>query len=355
MAVSAPRSDCQSMRGARGEAHAKEWPGAMIPALPAVASRPSPSFSSTTVTSWPALARKYAGGTPTTPPPRTRAFTARSRPAEVACAHRSLRMEHELAPAAEVGGAGDRRQDRATPLDRGLAGGPVGDPLRQLPPHGETEMPGLDDGEDVADADRDVDRNLARALDLDDSPGKGHERRRPAQRDLADAILVPPRDRLDNARLGIDQDGRLRTLTRHHAGLDGHGRRADRALAARHVVAAGIDEEEPEPGVGRDGLGHHRDQEGAVPARLEAEAGAEMVEMLLDPAALLTDSASGQPLEAARQEPHTDPRRVEVDRPEHAIGAHSHLPGPDHETAWGIALSSGPKGADAGTRVTVLG
>src|SRR2546422_3886453 len=158
-----------------------------------------------------------------------------------------------------------------------------------------------------------------------------------------------------NARLGIDQDGRLRTLTRHHAGLDGHGRRADRALAARHVVAAGIDEEEPEPGVGRDGLGHDRDQEGAVPARLEAEAGAEMVEMLLEPAALLTDSASGQPLEAARQEPHTDPRRVEVDRPDHAIGAHSHLPGPDHETAWGIALSSGPKGADAGTRVTVLG
>src|SRR5207247_5274405 len=87
----------------------------------------------------------------------------------------------------------------------------------------------------------------------------------------------------------------------------------------------------------------------------EAEAGAEMVEMLLEPAALLTESASGQPLEAARQEPHTDPRRVEVDRPEHAIGAHSHLPGPDHETAWGIALSSGPKGADAGTRVTVLG
>src|SRR3989441_10311087 len=173
-----------------------------------------------------------------------------------------------------------RHVDPKLGVDR-LANGraPLGDPLRQLPPHGETEMPGLDDGEDVADADRDVDRYLARALDLDDSPGKGHERPRPAQRDLADAILVPPRDRLDNARLGIDQDGRLRTLARDHAGLDGHGGRADRALAARHVVAAGIDEEEPEPGVGRDGLGHDRDQEGAVPARLDAEAGAEMVEM----------------------------------------------------------------------------
>src|SRR6266566_10171201 len=101
MAVSAPRSDCQSMRGARGEAHAKEWPGAMIPALPAVASRPSPSFSSTTVTSWPALARKYAVVTPTTPPPRTRVFTARSRPEEVACAHRILGIEHELAHVGE--------------------------------------------------------------------------------------------------------------------------------------------------------------------------------------------------------------------------------------------------------------
>ena len=34
MAVSPPRSDCQSMRGARGDAHEKEWPGAMMPALP---------------------------------------------------------------------------------------------------------------------------------------------------------------------------------------------------------------------------------------------------------------------------------------------------------------------------------
>jgi len=58
MAVSAPRSDSKSMRGAAGEAHANAWPGAMIPALPAEASRPTPSLSSRIVTSWPALARK---------------------------------------------------------------------------------------------------------------------------------------------------------------------------------------------------------------------------------------------------------------------------------------------------------
>src|SRR5207249_9053223 len=122
MAVSAPRSESSSMRGARGEAHANEWPGAMIPALPPVASRPSASFSSSTVTSWPALARKYAVVTPTTPPPRTRVFTARSRPEEVACAHRILGIEQELAQAGEVGGAGDFRKDRASPLDLGLTG-----------------------------------------------------------------------------------------------------------------------------------------------------------------------------------------------------------------------------------------
>src|SRR5688572_20410343 len=76
MAVSLPRSDCQSMRGARGEAHAKEWPGAMMPALPPVASCPRPSFSSSSVTSCPARARKNAVVTPTTPPPSTSVFIA---------------------------------------------------------------------------------------------------------------------------------------------------------------------------------------------------------------------------------------------------------------------------------------
>src|SRR2546428_11491159 len=76
MAVSAPRSDSQSMRGARGDAHANECPGAMMPALPPVASSPSPSLSSSRVTSWPALARKYAVVTPTTPPPSTRVLIA---------------------------------------------------------------------------------------------------------------------------------------------------------------------------------------------------------------------------------------------------------------------------------------
>ena len=62
------------MRGARGEAQANECPGAMMPALPAVASSPTPSFSSRSVTSCPVLARKYAVVTPTTPPPSTSVF-----------------------------------------------------------------------------------------------------------------------------------------------------------------------------------------------------------------------------------------------------------------------------------------
>ena len=82
-------------------------------------------------------------------------------------------------------------------------------------------------------------------------------------------------------------------------------------------------------------------------AGLEAEARAKMVEALLEPAALVDDRAPGQPPEAARQESHPDPRRVEVDGSEHAIGAHRHLPDPDHETAWGAVLSSDPQAADA--------
>src|SRR5438093_2181156 len=120
MAVSAPRSDCQSMRGARGEAHAKEWPGAMIPAFPLVASSPSAFFSSTRVTSWPALARKYPVVTPTTPPPRTRVFIA-SRVEQVARAHGIGRIEQELAEPGEVRRPGDLRQDRGLAVERGLA------------------------------------------------------------------------------------------------------------------------------------------------------------------------------------------------------------------------------------------
>src|SRR5258705_11279595 len=97
------------MRGARGDAHAKEWPGAMIPAFPAVASRPKPSFSSSTVTSWPARARKYAVVTPTTPPPRTRVFMASA-----------SRVEQEAVPEL-VGGI---EPELAEPRETGRAGGP---------------------------------------------------------------------------------------------------------------------------------------------------------------------------------------------------------------------------------------
>src|SRR5215813_5199 len=113
MAVSPPRSESQSMRGARGDAHAKEWPGAMIPALPELASRPSASFSSSSVTSWPALARKYAVVTPTTPPPSTRVFivlaSSRSGVEQIAGPERVGGIEQELAEAGEIGRAGDLR------------------------------------------------------------------------------------------------------------------------------------------------------------------------------------------------------------------------------------------------------
>src|SRR5258708_13054265 len=116
------------MRGARGDAHANEWPGAMMPALPPVASSPRASFSSTSVTSWPALARKYAVVTPTTPPPRTSAFIAgASRVEEESGPHGIGRIEQELAEAGEIGRPGDLRQDRPPP--------PPHPPPPNPPPH----------------------------------------------------------------------------------------------------------------------------------------------------------------------------------------------------------------------------
>src|SRR5216110_3408827 len=48
----------------------------------------------------------------------------------------------------------------------------------------------LHDGEDVADTDRDVERDLADALDLHHLIGQGHERGRPLQRDGTHAIAL---------------------------------------------------------------------------------------------------------------------------------------------------------------------
>src|SRR5204863_8268824 len=140
------------------------------------------------------------------------------------------------------------------------------------------------DRKDVPDADRDDDRHLAHALRPAVLPRQDDEGRRPPEGHLADAIAVRPRDRLYDARLSIDEDRGLGTLARHHAGLDRHGRRADRALATGDVVPAGVDEEEPEAGAGCDRLGHHRDQETPVPAGPEAQTGPEVVEPPLEPA-----------------------------------------------------------------------
>ncbi len=68
-------------------------------------------------------------------------------------------------------------------------------------------------------------------------------------------------------------------------------------------------------------------------AGLETEPGPEVVEVLLEPAALLADGGARQPAQAAREEPHADPSRMEVRRREHPIGAHPHLPVGRHETA----------------------
>src|SRR4029453_6256531 len=210
--------------------------------------------------------------------------------------------------------------DRMTHLHPALA-----DALRQLAPHRHAEVLRLHDRKDIARAHRDVHRHLARALDLDGLPGQRDVRRRPSQGDLPDPVAVRSSDRLHRTGLGIDQHLGLSARSGHQPGLERRRRRADRALAARHVVAAGVHEEEAEVRGGRHRLGHHRDQQAAVPARLEAEAGPNIVQVLVEPAPLLRDRAAGQAPEAAREQAHADPGGVEVDGPEHAIASHGHL------------------------------
>src|SRR5215470_6460774 len=415
MAVSSPRSEAQSMRGARGEAHANEWPGAMMPALPELASRPSASFSSRIVTSWPALARKYAVVTPTTPPPSTRVFMA-SHVEEVTRAHGVIGVEKDLAEAGEICATGDLGQDGRPPLylrlaadaggeaqsEQPLAGeggadaheaammeegkacagarsarsgvdlarppyervardaggvrelvdedivhgglarsryldmelgvdgvayghSALGDPPGELALNREAEMRRFHDGEHVPYADCDVHRHLAQALDLDGLGGQGHEGRRPAERHLSHSVAVRAHNRLDHARFRVDDDGGLGARAGHEPGLHRHRGGADGAFAAGDVVAARIDEEEAEVRAGRDGLRHDRDEEAAVAARLEAEAGAEIVEVFLEPSPFLGHGRAGQPAEAARHESHADACRVEIYGADHAIGSHSHL------------------------------
>jgi hypothetical protein len=81
--------------------------------------------------------------------------------------------------------------------------------FRQIAPDGETDLVSFDDREDVADADRDVDRHLADRLDLDALAGEHDVGRRPAQGDLAHAIPIGARDRVHDARLRIDDHRRL--------------------------------------------------------------------------------------------------------------------------------------------------
>src|SRR5262245_29133707 len=57
-----------------------------MPALAALASRPTPSCSSRSVTSCPSCARKYAAVTPTMPPPSTRILIRGSRRREYGAA-----------------------------------------------------------------------------------------------------------------------------------------------------------------------------------------------------------------------------------------------------------------------------
>src|SRR5437867_1328333 len=202
---------------------------------------------------------------------------------------------------------------------------PLRDAPGELTSYGEAHLLGLHDGEDVADAERHVDRDLAHRLDLDALPGEHDERRSPAQRDLPNAVAVGVGDGLDDAGLRVDDHRSLGAAPPDHPGFDGHRRRADRALAARDVVATGIDEEEAEVRAGRDCLGHHCDQEAPVSARLQTEPGSKILVVLLKEVALVPDRGARELPEPAREQAHPDARGVKVDGRDDALGPHGRI------------------------------
>src|SRR5262249_1058018 len=110
-------------------------------------------------------------------------------------------------------------------------------------------------------------------------------------------------------------------------------------------VTAGIEEKEPEIGRRRDRFGHHGNEQRTMPARLEAETGAYVIQVFLKPPALLGDRAARQSAEPTRHQAHADARRMEVDRPDQACRSHrSHLPF-CHETAshTGVSRPGAPR------------
>src|SRR5262249_23110188 len=189
----------------------------------------------------------------------------------------------------------------------------LADPLDHLALHGDSQTRRLDDREDVAGAQRDVDGDLADFLDFDRLSREQDERRSPAERDLRDAVSRRAYDGLDQTGLGVDGHGRRGSGARYDPGLDGSRRRADRGFAARHVVAASMREEEPEMSAGGYRVGHDGNQQAGMPAGLETERRPEAIQALLEFTALLGDRAPRQAAEPAGDEPHPDPRSVEVD------------------------------------------
>ena len=98
--------------------------------------------------------------------------------------------------------------------------------------------------------------------------------------------------------------------------LEAEGEDADRSMAAHRQAAAGLDEENPDVGVGAGGriekpAAHH-----VVPARLETQPGANPVEPLHEIEPALGHRCAAQQRRPARHQPHGIAGRVTVDAEE---------------------------------------
>ena len=164
-----------------------------------------------------------------------------------------------------------------------------------------------------------VDGQFAQSLDIGaDLPGM-QEGRHVGDAHAFDQAVLLDVARFDQACRRVDAQ-HARLARRHQLVLERHGHRPDGAMTAHRQAARRFDEQERDVAIGagrriEDRPGHH-----VVSAGLEAQAGADPVELGEEMGALLHHGGAHERRAAARHETHRVAARVTVDAEERVPG-----------------------------------
>ena len=155
-----------------------------------------------------------------------------------------------------------------------------------------------------------------------DRAGAQHERRDIAQGDRPRAAVGDLDAHRNQPRRRVEPNRRQRLSHLDHAGLDEHGRDADRSVAAHRQAAGHLDEQHTEVGVGACRGLQDRARHRAVAARLAHQQQPQVVAVCLEPQLALEHRRARQRRHAAGDDARWHALRVRVDRREVASCAH---------------------------------